>query len=149
MGRSKGRKMPVVISLGVDDTMTLLKHTCAPRKRKEALSDSSLLITATKLPTEQEHRLPVQGSSHAPTAAAEAPSLFRCGLGPSGTKSFQRGCSFLKGKCWPVSSQRRSSQTQHLCRMFQRSLVSPASQLPHPEVNAESRGRRRCPCNCW
>lgn len=108
-----------------------------------------LLITATKLPTEQEHHLPVQGSSHVPTAAAEAPSLFHCGLGPSGTKSFQRGCSFLKGRCWPALSQQHSSQPQHLCQRSQRSLVSPALQLPHPEVNAESQGRRRCPCNCW
>lgn len=78
--------MPVVIRRDVDDTVTLLKHTCAPQIQKEALSDSSLLITATKLPTEQEHRLPVRGSSHMPTAAAEAPSPFHCGLGPSGTK---------------------------------------------------------------
>lgn len=147
MGLSKGRNMPVVISLDMDDTMTLLKHTCAPRMQKAALSDSYLLITATKLPTEQEHRLPVQGSSHVPTAAAEALSLFHCGLGLSGTKSFQRGCSFLKGKCWPVLSQRHSSQPQHLCQRSQRSLVAPALQRPHPEVNVESQERRRCPCN--
>lgn len=78
--------MPVVISLDADDTMTLLKHTCAPQMQKAALSDSDLLITAAKLPTEQEHCLPVQSSSHVPTAAAEAPSLFHCGLGLSGTK---------------------------------------------------------------
>lgn len=139
--------MPVVISRGMGDTVTLLQHTSAPQVQSEALSDSSLLTTATKLPTEQEHCLPVQGSSHVPTAAAEAPSLFHCGLGLSGTESFRRGCSFPRGKCWPVLSQRHSSRPQHLCRRSQRSSVSPASQLPHPEVNPGSQGRRRCPCN--
>lgn len=115
---------------------------------QSAVFDSCLLVTATKLPTERERCHPVQGSSLVLTAAAEALSLFRCGLGPSGTESFQRGCSFLKGKCWPVLSQRRLSQPQPLCQRSQRSVVSPASQLPRPEVNAESQGRRHCPCSC-
>lgn len=146
MGWGKGRYMPIMISLDMNDALDLLKHVCTQIER--AMFDSCLLVTAAKLPTEQEHCHPVQGSSHVLTAAAEALSLFHCALGPSGTESFRRGCSFLRGRCWPVLSQQRLSQTQGLSQRSQRSVVSPAPQLPHPVMSAGSQGRRRCPCNC-
>lgn len=142
----KGRYMPIMISLDMNDALDLFKHMCT--QIEKALFDSRLLATAAKLPTEQERCHPVQGSSHVLTAAAEAPSLFRCALGPSGTESFRRGCSFLRGRCWPVLSQQRSSQTRCLSQRSQRSVVFPAPQLPHPAASAGSQGWRRCPCNC-